>query len=131
MKKIVVTAFLCCFFVNRGFSNSRISYCDKRFEYFDSLLVQNKSAWDVNPSLQSSSESKLLFVKRIVAENCGLNIDVDILISKEGIPKCFRYHPEISPEIEQLLKTKLSKFRFNAAKKKNQNIESVSTIHLW
>lgn len=131
MKKIVIAAFLCCFFTNTGFSENRDSYCEEKFEYFDSLLVKNKTAWDVVPSLQTASKSKLLFVKRIVAENCGLNIDVDILISKEGIPKCYRYHPEVSPEMECLLKTKLSRLKFNAAKKKNYNVESVYLLHLW
>lgn len=131
MKKIVIAAFLCCFFTNRGSSETRDSSCEEKFEYFDLLMLNNKPTWDAAPRLDGESKTKLTFIKRIVAENCGENIDVDILITKEGVPRCYRYHPEISPEMECLLKTKLSSLKFNAAKKKNHNVESVYLLHLW
>ncbi|QZT37288.1 hypothetical protein K5X82_19010 [Halosquirtibacter xylanolyticus] len=131
MKKYLITALFCLVLSSLSYAQKVNTYCSKRFEYFDSLSLEDGMYWDVEPKVEDSSKPFIGLLKRTVIENGYRDLDVDVILSRDGKPVCFRYNQDIKHELQTMIEVNFKRVKFEPAIKRNRFVESIYIVHLW
>ena len=106
--------------------------CEKYFNHFDNVQQdQLIFLWEEAPTLKEFSYQNIDNTKKIVAENTSLeNVFASIIIDSNGIPICFRFYPQLTLDIEGLIKEELMSIRFNPALQRGKGVKSIYTLKI-